>query len=86
MATAGALLWSVAPGFGENAGPVAIVAAENVYGDVARQIGGPDVTISSIIATPGQDPHQFEASPATAPGWPRSPGIWICPPGRPGRE
>jgi zinc/manganese transport system substrate-binding protein len=66
MATAGALLWSVTPGFGEKAGPVAIVAAENVYGDVARQIGGPDVTVTSIISTPGQDPHQFEASPATA--------------------
>ena len=46
--------------------PLAVVAAENVYGDVARQIGGPHVTVTSIISTPGQDPHQFEATPSAA--------------------
>ena len=45
---------------------LAIVAAENFYGDVARQIGGPDVTVTSILANPDQDPHLFEASPSAA--------------------
>lgn len=46
--------------------PIAIVAAENFYADVARQIGGPDVDVSSILSSPDQDPHEFEASPSTA--------------------
>jgi zinc/manganese transport system substrate-binding protein len=43
---------------------VPVVAAENFYGDVARQIGGPDVRVSSILSNPDQDPHMFEASPS----------------------
>jgi zinc/manganese transport system substrate-binding protein len=43
-----------------------VVAAENFYGDVAAQIGGPDVTVTSILSNPDQDPHLFEASPSTA--------------------
>ena len=46
--------------------PVAIVAAENFYGDVARQIGGAEVSVVSILANPDQDPHLFEASPTVA--------------------
>jgi len=49
-----------------HAAPLAVVAAENVYGDVATQIGGPDVTITSILHRPGQDPHLFEASASAA--------------------
>jgi zinc/manganese transport system substrate-binding protein len=48
------------------AAPVAIVAAENFYGDVAQQIGGPEVRVTSILNNPAQDPHLFEASPAAA--------------------
>lgn len=43
-----------------------LVAAENIYGDVAAQIGGPDVTVTSILNRPGQDPHLFEASASAA--------------------
>lgn len=46
--------------------PVTIVAAENFYGDVARQIGGPQVGVTSILSNPNQDPHLFEASPSVA--------------------
>jgi zinc/manganese transport system substrate-binding protein len=49
-----------------DAAPIRIVAAENVYGDVAAQIGGEDVTVASLISTPAQDPHQFEATAAAA--------------------
>ncbi len=45
---------------------LAIVAAENFYGDVAGQIGGPDVRVTSILSNPDQDPHLFEASPSVA--------------------
>ncbi|HTO60963.1 MAG TPA: metal ABC transporter solute-binding protein [Bradyrhizobium sp.] len=46
--------------------PVNMLAAENFYGDVAEQIGGPDVRVVSILKNPDQDPHEFEASPSTA--------------------
>ena len=46
--------------------PIAIVAAENFYGDVAQQIGGADVKVTSILNNPDQDPHLFEVSPSVA--------------------
>ena len=48
------------------AGSIRIVAAENFYGDVAGQIGGPGVRVTSILSNPDQDPHLFEASPSVA--------------------
>ena len=47
-------------------GKIAVVAAENFYGDVASQIGGDRVAVSSILSSPDQDPHLFEISPAIA--------------------
>ena len=46
--------------------PLRIVAAENFYGDVAQQLGGDDVTVTSILSNPNQDPHLFEANASTA--------------------
>jgi zinc/manganese transport system substrate-binding protein len=51
---------------GARAEAVRIVAAESVYGDIARQIGGAEVSVASILANPDQDPHEFEAAVATA--------------------
>jgi zinc/manganese transport system substrate-binding protein len=48
------------------AAPIQIVAAENFYGDLAQQIGGDLVAVTSILTNPDQDPHLFEASPSTA--------------------
>jgi zinc/manganese transport system substrate-binding protein len=45
---------------------IAIVAAENFYDDLARQIGGDHVKVSSILSNPDADPHLFETSPSTA--------------------
>jgi zinc/manganese transport system substrate-binding protein len=45
------------------ADPIRLVAAENFYGDVARQIGGPHVEVASVLSNPDQDPHLFETSP-----------------------
>src|SRR5579872_1008773 len=52
-----------APAFAD---PVKVVAAENFYGDMASQIGGANVAVTSILSNPDEDPHLFEASPATA--------------------
>ncbi len=46
--------------------PPSIVAAESFYGDIAGQIAGPGVPVASILSSPDQDPHLFEASPSTA--------------------
>ena len=39
------------------------MAAENFYGDIARQIGGDRVAVVSIMNNPDQDPHLFETTP-----------------------
>lgn len=64
LAVAAALSWAVLAGPACSAAPISVVAAENFYGDVASQIGGPYVQVVSILANPDQDPHLFEASPS----------------------
>ena len=49
-----------------SAATIAVVAAENFYGDLARQVGGGFVSVTSILSNPDQDPHLFEADPSTA--------------------
>jgi len=60
-----AVLLALAPAPGARAaeGKIAVVAAENFYGDIARQIGGNGVTVVSIMNNPDQDPHLFETTP-----------------------
>ena len=59
-------LVSISSAWGQtgNKQPVNIVAAENFYGDVAKQIGGADVSVTSILSNPDEDPHLFEVSPS----------------------
>lgn len=45
------------------AAPIPVVAAENFYGDVAAQLGGPWVAVRSVLESPDVDPHLFEVSP-----------------------
>jgi len=45
----------------KDAGLIHVVASTNVYGDIARQIGGDRVSVTSIISNPSQDPHSYEA-------------------------
>ena len=47
-------------------GPVRIVAGQSQYGDVAAQVGGKYVTVSSIMSNPDTDPHTYEVSPVVA--------------------
>src|SRR5579864_89669 len=48
------------------AGTIAVVAAENEYGNVAAQIGGRDVSVTSVESNPNTDPHTYEVSPSVA--------------------
>lgn len=43
------------------AGEVTLVASTNVWGDIASQIGGDAVSVTSIISDPDKDPHEYEA-------------------------
>ena len=51
-----------------SANPIAIVAAENFYGEAAAAIGGDRVEVESILLAPGADPHDFEPSASVATG------------------
>jgi len=43
-----------------------VVAAENFYGDIVKQLGGSHVSVTSIISNPNVDPHEYESSVKTA--------------------
>ncbi|AZZ57447.1 ABC transporter substrate-binding protein [Rathayibacter iranicus] len=43
-------------------GTVKVVASTNVYGDLARSVGGDLVEVTSIIDSPDKDPHEYEAT------------------------
>jgi zinc/manganese transport system substrate-binding protein len=42
------------------AGKLDVVAAESTYGNIASQIGGHYVSVTSILTSPSADPHLFE--------------------------
>jgi zinc/manganese transport system substrate-binding protein len=48
------------------AGKLDVVAAENVYGDIGSQIGGPHVAVTSLLTSPSADPHLFEPGTSSA--------------------
>ena len=45
---------------------ITIVAAENFYGSVAREIAGDSANVTSILTNPNQDPHEFTPNAETA--------------------
>jgi zinc/manganese transport system substrate-binding protein len=53
-------------GDGKTQASINVVAAENFYGDVAQQIGGDQVDVTSILTNPDQDPHLFTVNVDTA--------------------
>ena len=61
-----AAAFALLPGLALAGDAMPVVAAENFYGDVAAQIGGVGVKVTSILNNPDQDPHLFEASPSVA--------------------
>jgi zinc/manganese transport system substrate-binding protein len=46
-------------------GRVDVVASTNVWGDLAEQVGGDLVDVTSIVDSPSADPHSYEASAQT---------------------
>jgi zinc/manganese transport system substrate-binding protein len=47
-------------------GPIEVVAAENVWGSIAAQLGGDRVHVTSVIANPATDPHDYEPTSVDA--------------------
>jgi zinc/manganese transport system substrate-binding protein len=60
------LLLAACGGSSQTSGSLDVVAAENVYGNIASQIGVPHVSVTSILTNPNADPHLFE--PGTSNG------------------
>jgi zinc/manganese transport system substrate-binding protein len=47
-------------------GVLEVVAGENFWGNLAAQLGGDRVHVTSIVSDPNTDPHEYESSPADA--------------------
>ena len=47
-------------------GALQVVAAENFWGSIASQLGGSRVQVTSVIASPATDPHDYEPTAADA--------------------
>lgn len=69
VAAAAALgLAACAPGAGTGSstsaagGTIAVVASTNVYGDLAKAVGGDRVSVTAMISKSSQDPHSYEAT------------------------
>src|SRR4051794_26930724 len=45
---------------------VHVVAAENMWGDIVKQIGSKHATVASIISDPEADPHLYSSNPRDA--------------------
>jgi zinc/manganese transport system substrate-binding protein len=48
-----------------SSGGLRVVAAENFYGDLARQVGGTNVSVTSVLSNPDTDPHLFQPGTRT---------------------
>ncbi|GAC1488769.1 MAG: zinc ABC transporter substrate-binding protein [Pseudarthrobacter sp.] len=59
---AGGAAPSTSPGADHSPGTINVVASTNVYGDIARVIGGDKVSVTAIITKTSQDPHSYEAT------------------------
>lgn len=64
LGAAGALVLALA-GFStgparSTGGTLQVVAAENVWGSIATQIGSSHVQVTSIVSSPATDPHDYE--------------------------
>ncbi|MDT4926710.1 MAG: zinc/manganese transport system substrate-binding protein [Pseudonocardiales bacterium] len=62
LAVTAALLAACSSGAGSTGGKLGVVAGENFWGDIAAQIGGSQVKVTSIITDPNTDPHEFESN------------------------
>jgi len=51
---------------GSASGKVPVVAVENFWGSIAAQVGGEHAAVTSIIANPDTDPHDYDPTPQDA--------------------
>lgn len=51
---------------GHASGTLQVVAVENFWGSIARQLGGTHVSVTSIVNDPNADPHLYQANTSTA--------------------
>jgi zinc/manganese transport system substrate-binding protein len=51
---------STSPSKATSSGKVTVVAAEDFWGSIAKQLGGSHAHVSSLIANPDTDPHDYE--------------------------
>jgi len=63
---AGVLAGCSSSGTSSSAAGVRVVAAENVWGDIAREIAGNRADVVSIVSNPDADPHDYEPTPRDA--------------------
>jgi zinc/manganese transport system substrate-binding protein len=47
-------------------GRISVVAIENMWGSIARQAGGDQVSVTALITNPETDPHDYEPTAADA--------------------
>lgn len=67
LAAAAAVLAACANGPAASAdGKIKVVASTDVWGSVAKAVGGDDVSVTSIIDDPTKDPHDYEVQPKDA--------------------
>ncbi|HTL86865.1 MAG TPA: zinc ABC transporter substrate-binding protein [Acidimicrobiia bacterium] len=60
LVLAGCTSWSGRSSAGD--GALRVVAAENVWGNIAAQIGGARVRVTSLINDPSEDPHLYQSN------------------------
>jgi len=66
-AAAAALLLALAGSLNaEAASVVAVVAAENFYGNIVEQLGGDKVSVTNIMTEPNADPRSYESDSTVA--------------------
>ncbi|HEU5200475.1 MAG TPA: zinc ABC transporter substrate-binding protein [Ktedonobacterales bacterium] len=56
----------ISPTSSASGGKLQVVTAENFWGSIAAQVGGDHVHVTSIIANPNTDPHDYDSTPADA--------------------
>lgn len=56
------IVGSTAFGASASAKVINVVAAENFYGNIAGQLGGERIHVTSILSDPNVDPHEYESS------------------------
>ena len=49
----------------DSSGKIAVLASTDVWGNLAKAVGGRWVAVTSVISNPDQDPHSYEASSRT---------------------